>query len=596
MPLPIEQYALIGDCQTAALVGSDGSIDWLCFPYFDSGACFAALLGSPKNGRWLLSPVEKPTSVKRRYRGNSLILETDYETPSGAVTVIDCMPPRSEEPDLVRMVIGRSGAVRMKTEVIIRFDYGSIVPWVRRVDHSILAVAGPDCLVLQSPVPLHGKDFTTVGEFMVGPGQEVPLVLMWYPSHKPSPGPVNAREAIDFTDSWWQAWSKGCEYQDRWCEAVQRSLITLKALTFAPTGGIVAAATTSLPEQIGGVRNWDYRFCWLRDATFTLYSLLSAGYTAEAKAWRNWLLRAVAGDPNRLQIMYSIFGQRRLTEFEMPWLAGYEQSQPVRVGNAASEQFQLDVYGEVLDMLHVCRKEGISESKTDWHFQQALLHFLEKAWPEPDEGIWEVRGPRRHFTHSKIMAWVAFDRAVKGVEQMGLDGPLERWRHIRDEIHAEICAHGFDQQLGSFVQYYDSDELDASLLMIPLVGFLPATDSRMKGTLKAIEQKLMRNGLVDRYTAREHVDGLPPGEGSFLPCSFWYADNLALSGRYDEAVEMFERLLSLRTDLGLLAEEYDPVRKRLVGNFPQAFSHVGLVNTARNLTAVSGPAKDRQRL
>jgi GH15 family glucan-1,4-alpha-glucosidase len=595
MPLPIEQYALIGDCQTAALVGSDGSIDWLCFPNFDSGACFAALLGSPQNGRWLLSPAEPPLSVKRRYRGDSLILETDYETSTGAVTVIDCMPPRSAEPDLVRMVVGRRGTVRMQMELIARFDYGSIVPWVRKVDHSLLAVAGPDCLVLQSPVPLHGRDLTTVADFMVGAGQEVPLVLMWYPSHQPAPGPVNAREAVDFTDSWWQTWSKSCAYQGRWCEAVRRSLITLKALTFAPTGGIVAAPTTSLPEQLGSVRNWDYRFCWLRDATFTLYCLLVAGYTDEATAWRDWLLRAVAGDPNRLQIMYGIFGQRRLTEFELPWLAGYEQSQPVRVGNAASEQFQLDVYGEVLDMLHVCRKQGISESETDWRFQRALLHFLESAWRQPDEGIWEVRGPRRHFTHSKVMAWVAFDRAVKAVEQSDRSGPAAAWRQIRDEIHAEICAQGFNQQLGAFVQYYGSDEFDASLLMIPLVGFLPANDSRMQGTLAAIEKNLMREGLVDRYATRQHVDGLPPGEGSFLPCSFWYADNLALAGRYDEAVEMFERLLSLRTDLGLLAEEYDPVGKRLLGNFPQAFSHVGLVNTARNLTTTSGPAQDRQR-
>jgi GH15 family glucan-1,4-alpha-glucosidase len=595
MPLPIEQYALIGDCQTAALVGSDGSIDWLCFPNFDSGACFAALLGAPQNGRWLLSPAEPPLSVKRRYRGDSLILETDYETSTGAVTVIDCMPPRSAEPDLVRMVVGRRGTVRMQMELIARFDYGSIVPWVRKVDHSLLAVAGPDCLVLQSPVPLHGRDLTTVADFMVGAGQEVPLVLMWYPSHQPAPGPVNAREAIDFTDSWWQTWSKSCAYQGRWCEAVRRSLITLKALTFAPTGGIVAAPTTSLPEQLGSVRNWDYRFCWLRDATFTLYCLLVAGYTDEATAWRDWLLRAVAGDPNRLQIMYGIFGQRRLTEFELPWLTGYEQSQPVRVGNAASEQFQLDVYGEVLDMLHVCRKQGISESETDWRFQRALLHFLESAWRQPDEGIWEVRGPRRHFTHSKVMAWVAFDRAVKAVEHSKRSGPAAAWRQIRDEIHAEICDQGFNQQLGAFVQYYGSDECDASLLMIPLVGFLPASDSRMQGTLAAIEKNLMREGLVDRYATREHVDGLPPGEGSFLPCSFWYADNLALAGRYDEAVEMFERLLSLRTDLGLLAEEYDPIGRRLLGNFPQAFSHVGLVNTARNLTTTSGPAHERQR-
>ena len=594
MPLPIEQYAMIGDCQTAALVGSDGSIDWLCFPWFDSGACFAALLGSAENGRWLLSPVETPQRVTRRYRDDTLILETDYETSTGAVTVIDCMPPRSAEPDLVRLVVGRRGTVRMQTELIIRFDYGSIVPWVRRVDHSVLAVAGPDCVVLQSPVPLHGKDFTTVGEFMVGAGQEVPLVLMWYPSHEKAPGPVNSREAIEFTESWWRSWSKKCAYQGRWCDAVRRSLITLKALTFAPTGGIVAAPTTSLPEQPGGQRNWDYRYCWLRDATFTLYCLLTAGYTDEAVAWRDWLLRAVAGDPNRLQIMYGITGQRRLTEFEVPWLNGYERSQPVRVGNAAALQLQLDVYGEVLDMLHVCRREGLSESETAWRFQRALLHSLESLWQQPDEGIWEVRGPPRHFTHSKVMAWVAFDRGIKAVEKMGSEGPLGRWREIRAQLHQEVCTQGFNQQLGAFVQSYGSDLLDASLLMIPLVGFLPPDDPRVRGTLAAIEKHLMRDGLVDRYATRQTVDGLPPGEGSFLPCSFWYVDNLVLAGRHDEAVEMFERLIALRTDLGLLAEEYCPRTKRLLGNFPQAFSHVGLVNTARNLTTATGPAKERK--
>jgi GH15 family glucan-1,4-alpha-glucosidase len=594
MPLPIEQYGLIGDCHTAALVGSDGSIDWLCLPNFDSSACFSALLGTPQNGRWLLAPVEKPTSVKRKYRGDTLILETDYETAGGAVTVVDCMPPRDAEPNLIRLVIGRRGTVRMRTQYIVRFDYGSIVPWVRRVDDSVLAVAGPDCLLLQSVVPLKGENFTTVGEFLIGAGQEVPFVVTWYPSHRTPPDPIDPQQAIAATESCWRDWSSRCTYQGAWRDAVMRSLITLKALTFAPTGGVVAAATTSLPEQPGGVRNWDYRYCWLRDATFTLYSLLTAGYDEEARSWRDWLLRAVAGDPTKLQIMYALFGQRRLTEIELPWLDGYENSKPVRIGNAASEQFQLDVYGEVLDMLHLCRRRKLPESDATWRFEHALLDFLETAWHKPDDGIWEVRGPQRHFTHSKVMAWVSFDRAVKATEQWGYQGPADKWKATRDEIHRDICDHGFNQQLGAFVQYYDSDQLDASLLMIPLVGFLPPSDARVQGTVRAIEQHLMRDGLVDRYSTQPHVDGLPPGEGSFLPCSFWYVDNLALQGRRDEAAQMFERLLSLRTDLGLLAEEYCPRDKRLLGNFPQAFSHVGLVNTARNLTSAECPAEHRK--
>ncbi|HEY2893190.1 MAG TPA: glycoside hydrolase family 15 protein, partial [Pirellulales bacterium] len=470
MALPLEDYGLIGDCQTAALVGRDGSVDWLCFPDFDSGACFAALLGTPENGRWLLAPTGKVRETRRRYRGDTLILETYYETDDGAVTVVDCMPPRSKEPDLVRVVIGRRGTVPMRMELVIRFDYGWVVPWVQRVDGGIRAVAGPDTLVLHTPAPLTGKDLTTTSEFTVSAGETVPFVLMWHPSHEAAPAPVDAQEAVEFTEDWWRDWSGRCTHQGEWREAVMRSLITLKALTFAPTGGIVAAVTTSLPEQLGGVRNWDYRFCWLRDATFTLYSLLVTGYSEEAAAFRDWLLRAVAGDPAGLQIMYSLAGGRRLTELELGWLAGYENSHPVRTGNAASAQFQLDVYGEVLDMIHVSRRQKLDTSRDVWRFELALLRFLEHAWRQPDDGIWEVRGPQRHFTHSKVMAWVAFDRAIKAVEFAGQKGPLERWRKCRAAVHTEVCSRGFNDKLGSFVQYFDSDLLDASLLMLPLVG------------------------------------------------------------------------------------------------------------------------------
>jgi GH15 family glucan-1,4-alpha-glucosidase len=481
----------------------------------------------------------------------------------------------------------------MRMELVIRFDYGSVVPWVQRAELGLRAVAGPDTLLLQTPVEMEGRDLTTLAEFTVSAGEQIPFVLHWHASHEREPGPVAAEKAICFTEEWWRDWSGRCTCAGPWRDAVVRSLITLKALTFAPSGGIVAAPTTSLPEQIGGVRNWDYRFCWLRDATFTLYALLIYGYTGEARRFRDWLLRAVAGDPTSLQIMYSILGARRLPELELDWLPGYGNSRPVRVGNAASKQFQLDVYGEVLDMLHLCRRQGLAIDDAAWRFEIALLQFLETAWKEPDEGLWEVRGPRRQFTHSKVMAWVAFDRAVKAVERFGLRGPVEQWRKWRDEIHREVCTHGFNQQINSFVQYYGSDLLDASLLMIPLVGFLRADDPRMRGTLEAIEHGLMRDGLVDRYATHPHVDGLPPGEGSFLPCSFWYADNLALMGRREEAVDYYERLLALRNDLGLLSEEYDPHARRLLGNFPQAFSHVGLVNTARNLEDRQGPAEHR---
>jgi GH15 family glucan-1,4-alpha-glucosidase len=586
---------MIGDCQTAALVGSDGSIDWLCFPWFDSGACFAALLGSAKNGRWLLRPESEVKTVHRRYRGDTLILETEYETADGAVTVVDCMPPRTETPDVIRMVIGRSGRVRMAMELIIRFDYGWVVPWVRHTEDGIRAVAGPDTLRLRTPVDVRGEDLSTVARFEVSAGDKVPMILSWHASHLPEPEAIGAEEAIAYTDKWWTEWSGHCTHQGKWRNAVIRSLITLKALTFAPAGGIVAAPTTSLPEQPGGVRNWDYRYCWLRDATFTLYAMLMTGYTQEASEFRDWLLRAVAGDPAGLQIKYGLLGQRRLTELTLDWLPGYEDSRPVRTGNAASGQFQLDVYGEVLDMLYLCRRQGMPTGEAGWRFEKALLRFLTDAWKRPDEGIWEVRGPRRHFTHSKMMAWVAFDRAVKEVECYGAEGPVDEWRRTRSAIHQDVCERGFNAKVGAFTQYYEGDVLDASLLMMSQVGFLPASDARVRGTISAIEKHLMRDGFVDRYATHESIDGLPPGEASFLPCSFWLVDNMVLQGRREEAEAMFERLLNLRNELGLLSEEYCPHQRRLLGNFPQAFTHVGLINTARNLVEAEGPAEHRAK-
>lgn len=594
MPALIEDYAMIGDCHTAALVGRDGSIDWLCLPRFDSGACFAALLGSEENGRWLVAPAEKIRQIRRRYRDGTLVLETDYETENGAVTLIDCMPPRSKEPALVRMVVGRRGQVRMRMQLIIRFDYGSIVPWVRRTGTGIRAIAGPDKLVLYTRVKLHGEDFTTTAEFTVSEGEQIPFVLLWHPSHEPTPRPIDAEKTIVQTEQWWKEWSSRCTFEGPWRDAVVRSLITLKALTYAPTGGIVAAPTTSLPEWLGGVRNWDYRYCWLRDATFTLYALMLGGYTEEARAWREWLLRAVAGQPAELSIMYGLAGERRLPELEIDWLSGYESSRPVRIGNAAHQQFQLDVYGEMMDVLHLARRAGLHPDANAWEVQRVLADFLESAWSKPDEGIWEIRGPRRHFTHSKVMAWVAMDRAVKAVERFGLEGPVEYWRAIRMAIHDDVCSKGFDKNRNSFVQSYEGKELDGSLLMIPLVGFLPPSDPRIRGTVEAIERELMSNGFVARYTTNQEVDGLPPGEGLFLPCTFWLADNLALLGRYDDARGLFERLLDLRNDVGLLSEEYDPARRRLLGNFPQAFTHVSLINTVSNLSHPRGPAKDRQ--
>lgn len=594
MPSRIEDYALIGDCQTAALAARDGSIDWLCVPHFDSPACFAALLGTPEHGRWLLAPAGGARATRRRYRDGTLVLETDHETDGGAVTVIDFMPPRERTPDLVRLVVGTRGAVRMRSELAIRFDYGSVVPWVRREAGGIHAIAGPDMLHLHTPAELRGEGLTTVAEFTVAQGQRVPFVLSWHPSNEPPAPPIDAEEALGHTERWWREWAGCCAYRGEWAEAVTRSLITLKALTFAPTGGLVAAPTTSLPEQLGGVRNWDYRYCWVRDATFTLYALLVAGYRDEAAAWREWLLRAVAGQPSQLHILYGIDGTRRLPELELPWLPGYEGARPVRVGNAAAEQFQLDVYGELFDMLYQCRRAGLPPDEATWRMEKALLGFVGSNWQRPDDGIWEVRGPQRHFTHSKVMAWVAVDRAVKSVEQFGLDGPAAQWRGLRAAIHEQVCREGFDAGLGSFVQSYGSKALDASLLMIPLVGFLPPGDGRVRGTVEAIERGLMKDGLVLRYACDPNVDGLPRGEGAFLACSFWLADCLALLGRRADARGLFERLLALRNDVGLLAEEYDPDHRRLVGNFPQAFSHVGLVNTARNLSHAGGPAEDRE--
>ncbi len=591
MSARIEDYGLVGDLQTAALVSRFGCIDWLCLPRFDSGAVFASLLGGPENGRWTLQPAGEFRSAGRRYRGDTLVLETDLETDSGTVRLVDFMPPRETKPDLVRIVEGVRGRVEMELELTLRFDYGSIVPWVRNLDGTLVAIAGPDAVALRTPVELEGRDMRTYASFTVAEGDRVPFVLTWFPSNEQAPDAVDPEAALDDTVSFWEEWAERCTYEGRWHDAVHRSLLTLKALTFAPTGGIVAAPTTSLPEWLGGVRNWDYRYCWLRDATLTLLAFIRAGYIEEAEAWREWLLRAIAGAPDDLQIMYGVAGERRLTEFELPWLAGYEGSRPVRVGNDASNQRQLDVYGEVADALYQSRRRGLAPSDDAWRLTMKIFDWLESGWREPDDGIWEVRGPQRHFTHSKVMAWVAFDRAVKTVERRGRDGPLERWKATRKAIREEVLREGYDADRGTFVQYFGSDRLDASLLLIPLVGFLPATDERVVGTVRAIERELLRDGFVERYRADEEnvdVDGLPPGEGVFLPCSFWLAAVLAQQGRVDEAVELYERLLSLRNDLGLIAEEYDPERERLLGNFPQAFTHIGIVETAFTLSRRAG--------
>ena len=579
----IEDYGLIGDLQTAALVGRDGSIDWACFPRFDSGACFAALLGTPEHGRWIVAPRADAWSLGRSYRPRTLVLETEWATDTGKARVIDFMPPRGTAPDIVRIVEGIEGEVEMASELVIRFDYGKTVPWVRRIDgDDRLAIAGPDGLAFRSGVEHRGENLRTVAEFTVREGERIPFTLTWYPSNEDPPDAIDAEQALLDAVDYWTEWAGACTYDGDWSDKVHQSLVVLKALTYAPTGGIVAAPTTSLPERIGGERNWDYRFCWLRDATLVLLAFINAGYLDEAEAWRMWLLRAAAGDPADLQIMYGVAGERRLTELELDWLPGYAGSRPVRAGNAASEQFQLDVYGEVLDALHHARIHKLASLPEAWSLQRRLLGFLEEAWKEPDEGIWEVRGGRRHFTHSKVMAWVAFDRGVQAVERFDRAGPVERWRKARDEIHREVLERGFDRELNSFTQSYGSKSLDASLLVIPLVGFLPADDERVVGTVAAIERELYRDGLVYRYLA-DDVDGLPPGEGAFLPCTFWLADNFALQGRHDEARELFERLLSLQNDLGLFAEEWDPQSRRQLGNFPQAFTHVSLVSTAFNI-------------
>ncbi len=595
--MKIEDYGLIGDTQTAALVSRTGSIDWLCLPRFDSPACFAALLGKEEHGHWKISPVEETISTRRKYREGTLVLETEFKTESGCVRVIDCMPIRERNPDLLRLVEGVSGTVKMRMQLVIRFDYGSIVPWVRKVDDHLEAVAGRHAVSIWSEVPTYGEEMKTVAEFEVRAGESVGFALRWHRSYEADGERIDIRKGVEDTERWWGEWTGRSKCHEEWREPVQRSLITLKALTYAPTGGILAAPTTSLPERPGGVRNWDYRYCWLRDATFTLYALLESGYTDEACAWRDWLLRAIAGDPSKLQILYSTLGERRLEEYELPWLPGYENSAPVRIGNAAHGQFQLDVYGEVIDSMHQARLAGIDPDEPSWCLQRAILEFLESAWHEPDKGIWEVRGPDRHFTHSKVMAWVAFDRAVKAVEDFGLDGPVDRWKEHRKKLHAEICAKGFNTSRRAFTQEYGSDRLDASVLMIPLVGFLPPEDERVRGTVKAIEEELLVDGFVLRYKPddAEHVDALPPGEGAFLPCTFWLADNYAIAGRLEEARALFQQLLSIRNDLGLLAEEYDPRAGRLLGNFPQAFTHVGLVNTAHNLVNHSGPAHSRPK-
>jgi GH15 family glucan-1,4-alpha-glucosidase len=584
MSLPIENYALIGDCHTAALVGSDGSMDWLCLPRFDSGACFAALLGGPEHGRWLLAPVAPVRQLRRRYRGDSLVLETEFDTDAGSVRVIDFMPLSDHRWDIVRIVEGLSGRVDIRMELRVRFDYGCIVPWVHRCGEVLLLTAGPDTLELAASVAVEGENLHSVARFCVSAGGRESFVLNYRPSHVASRGPIDAEEALTATAGRWHEWSARCSYRGQWREAVTRSLITLKALTYQPTGGMIAAPTTSLPERLGGVRNWDYRYCWLRDSTFMLNALLLAGYEDEAAAWREWLLRAVAGSPDDLQILYGVTGVRRLDEQELGWLPGYANSVPVRIGNAAAKQFQLDVYGEVMDTLHLARAAGLPPEPEAWKVQVALLKFLEAHWELPDEGLWEVRGPRRHFTHSKVMAWVAFDRAIKDAEQDALAGPVMRWRELRDAIHAEVCEKGFDRHSNSFVQSYDSSYIDASLLLIPQVGFLPPDDPRVLGTIAAVERCLMADGLVMRYATGTHVDALPAGEGTFLPCSFWLADSYLLTGRRAEAEALFERLLTLSNDVGLFAEEYDPRGKRMLGNFPQALTHMALVNSARLLS------------
>jgi GH15 family glucan-1,4-alpha-glucosidase len=593
MPLQIEDYAMIGDCRSAALVGRDGSIDWLCWPRFDSAACFAALLGTSENGRWLIAPVSASPNVSRRYLADTLILETEFQTETGTATLVDFMPGTDGKADLVRIVFGRSGQVKFRTELVIRFGYGAIVPWVTRAeDNTINAIAGPERMMLHTPAALYGEDLKTVGEFTVSAGQSVPFVLSYGPSFESPAEPIDPFKALETTAEFWRQWISRCPDVGPWTGVVKRSLITLKALTYVPTGGIVAAVTTSLPERLAGSRNWDYRFCWLRDATFTLLSFMHLGYYDEAYKWRDWLVRAIAGSPRQVQIMYGVGGEHWLPELVIPWLAGYENSTPVLIGNAAAQQLQIDVFGEVADAIFQALKAGMKRSKRDHATRSVVFEHLATAWREPDEGIWEVRGEPQHFVHSKVMAWVAFDRAAND-EQADADS-RQRWREIANEIHAEICQRGFDSELNSFVQAYGSKRLDASLLRMAPVGFLPADEPRMRGTVRAIEEKLLTQGeFVLRYESEYGIDGLPAGEGAFLPCSFWLVDNYVLQNRHDEARSLFERLLSRCNDVGLLAEEFDPLTGRMLGNFPQAYCHVGIINCALNLSRQKGPAEER---
>jgi GH15 family glucan-1,4-alpha-glucosidase len=588
----IEDYGLIGDCETAALVGRDGSIDWLCWPAFDSEACFAALLGTPKNGRWLIAPGEDVIKCSRRYWDNTLILETRFETANGVVAVIDFMPPRGEASDIVRLVRGVSGRVRLRMELVIRFGFGTDIPWVKRTDDgALLAICGPDMTVLRTPVETRGEDMTTVAEFEVNEEEAIPFVLTYGPSHLPVPEPIDPALALQDTQDFWTEWCSHCTNQGDHPELVMRSLITLKALTYAPTGGIVAAPTTSLPEKLGGARNWDYRFCWLRDATFTLLALMNSGYTDEASAWHNWLLRAVAGSPGNMQIMYGIMGQRRLLEWEAGWLPGYEGAQPVRVGNAAHAQLQLDVYGELIDAFHQSRVAELKLDVGSWDLECIVLDHLAEVWNQPDNGIWERRGDGAHYVSSKVMIWVAFDRGIKSAEQFGFDAPLDRWRSLRDEIHREVCDRGFDRELNSFVMSYGSPWLDASILLLPSVGFLPASDPRVRGTLAAIETYMMRDGFVLRHDPREISDEQQPIEGAFLACTLWLADAFVLAGEIAKAQALFDRVVAVANDLGLLAEEFDSGAGRLTGNFPQALTHIALINTAHNLNDAKQPVE-----
>jgi GH15 family glucan-1,4-alpha-glucosidase len=590
----LEDYALIGDTQTAALVSRTGAIDWLCAPRFDSDACLAALLGDARHGSWTIEPRTPVKRVRRAYREGTLVLDTEVETDGGTLRLTDCMPPRDRDVNIIRLVTATRGSVALHMALRPRFGYGLARPWIRLDGTAGTALSGPESILLRGPVPLREEDGGIVADLVLHEGEQAAFTLDWHASNAP-PGPArDAAEAVSDTERWWREWSSCCRFEGPWREAVLRSVITLKALTYAPSGGMVAAPTTSLPERLGGTRNWDYRFCWLRDATFTLYALMATGFKEEAEAWRDWLVRAIAGDPGAMQNLYGPTGQRRLTELELPWLPGYEGSRPVRIGNRASEQFQLDVYGEIMDCLHLARRVGIHPDADAWRVQRALMEHLETVWRQPDEGIWEIRGERRPFTHSKVMAWVALDRAVKDVQHHGMPGPAERWARLRDEVHAEVCREAWSAERSSFVQSYGAREVDASLLLLPIVGFLPATDPRIRGTVAAVERDLLDHGLVRRYRTTPELDGLPAGEGVFLPCSFWLADCYALMGRRAEALALFERLLSLRNDVGLLSEEYDPEARRLVGNFPQAFTHVALVNTARNLTEGGGPADHRR--